>query len=301
MRAIICIANVAGRVGKSMTAAFVASELALLGYNTLLVDSDPQAGATQYFLDPEQARLSVSDLLLKRKQTGYSWSGSPPQHEYLLTGVVQRTEIDRLELIPSDIRLARFEREPPFCTAALRSELASARDFYDYAIIDTPPYIGQILMACLIASTHVLIPVAPAPRVPEGPECLMTLVENVRGVNPRLDLLGVACNLLERHHAPSRELASSMGQWFKEKAMKSLIFRDDEIGACRLHHRPIQAFASDSAELRLAAMASRSWSILRKSASRASGVERELNPSGTGGSTSPSSSSSSCTRSNQPR
>ena len=45
----IAIANQKGGVGKSTTAATVATELALREYETLLIDADPKGNATQIF------------------------------------------------------------------------------------------------------------------------------------------------------------------------------------------------------------------------------------------------------------
>ncbi len=60
----IAIANQKGGVGKSTTAAVLATELALREYETLIVDADPQANATQIFLDPESVSTSLADVII---------------------------------------------------------------------------------------------------------------------------------------------------------------------------------------------------------------------------------------------
>jgi chromosome partitioning protein len=245
MKAIISVANIAGRVGRSMTAACLATELAMCGHKALLIDADPQAGATEYFIPAEQVRLSLLNVLVGRAGSSQPRPASAPQPECQLSDAIEQTKIEKLGLMPSKIGLARFEREPTFSIFRLKSRLEFVRNDYDYVILDTPPYLGRILTACLVASTHLLIPVAPAPRVLEGPECLLTLTEELRSVFS-VRLLGVVCNLLERQHPPSWELATGKEQWFKEVALKSMIFRDNQIEECRLHHRPIQEFAPDS-------------------------------------------------------
>lgn len=63
MRAVIGVANVARGVGKTVTAVSLAAELALRGFETLLVDADPQAEATARLVGPDGIRLSLADLL----------------------------------------------------------------------------------------------------------------------------------------------------------------------------------------------------------------------------------------------
>jgi chromosome partitioning protein len=246
MGAIICIANVAGRVGKSMTAASVATELALRGNPALLIDADPQAFATEYLMAAEEVRLSLADVLLKRTHGDPTWPALARQTEYRLADVLVPTAIGNLNVAPSKISLARFEREPNLSIFLLKNELQAVSDSYEYVIIDTPPYMGQILTACLIASTHLLIPVAPTVRVQEGPDCVLTLFEQVRLISPELELLGVFCNLLDRDDPRTLELVKNQDQWFKKKAMKSVVYSDHLIMGCCVHHQTIQTLAPHS-------------------------------------------------------
>ena len=246
MKAIICIANVAGRVGKSMTAACVAAELALRGHGTLLVDADPQAFATEYFMAAEEVRLSLSDVLVKRSHGDPTWPALARQTEYRLPDVISSTAIENLDLAPSMISLALFEREPELSIFLLRNELEALRDSYEYVLIDTPPHLGRVLTACLIASTHLLIPVAPSPRVQEGPDCVLMLFEQVRLISPELELLGVFSNLLNRDDPQTWELVKNKDQWFKKKAMKSMLYSDQRIMGCWMHHQTIQTLAPNS-------------------------------------------------------
>jgi chromosome partitioning protein len=246
MKAIICIANVASRVGKSMTAASVAAELALRGHPTLLIDADPQAFVTEYFLAAEEVRLSLSDVIVKRGRSDYLEHPAEQQTEYGLEDVIVPTGRDRLDLVPSKIGLARFEREPELSIFLLKHELRAVTDSYDYVIIDTPPYLGQILTACLIASTHLLVPVAPAVRAQEGPDCVLTLFEQVCMISPELELLGVFCNLLDRDNPQTWQLVQNKEQWFKGKAFKSMVYSDYRLMGCWTHHQTIQALAPKS-------------------------------------------------------
>jgi len=106
MKAVVCVANIAGRVGKTMTAIHVAAELALRGFETLLIDADPQAEATAHLIDPEGVRLSVADLML---------APVSPRRAHAeglcleLEDMLVPTAVPRLRLAPSSIRLTAAE------------------------------------------------------------------------------------------------------------------------------------------------------------------------------------------------
>ena len=61
---IIAIANQKGGTGKTSTTVHLGAALVRTGMEVLLVDLDPQASLTEYFLDPADQAPTVYNLLL---------------------------------------------------------------------------------------------------------------------------------------------------------------------------------------------------------------------------------------------
>jgi chromosome partitioning protein len=88
---IIAIANQKGGTGKTSTTVHLGAALVRTGMEVLLVDLDPQASLTEYFLDPADQAATVYNLLIE---------GTPLQP--LQLG-------DTIRLLPANIDLAAAE------------------------------------------------------------------------------------------------------------------------------------------------------------------------------------------------
>ncbi|MDT5156580.1 MAG: chromosome partitioning protein [Acidobacteriota bacterium] len=245
MEAIISVTNVARGVGKTATAVHLAAEWALRGFETLLVDADPQAEATALLVGEECGRLSVADALRAYEPIEHGRDDGAPLVG--LSDVLAPTELARLWLAPSSIALAATEGDDSPCIAgALHTQLAALSARFDFAVIDTPPSLGPLAAACLSASTHLLVPVAPRTQGVAGLRCLSDAFGDMpcAAEGERAELLGVVCNLFDPRERSAGEFYEGIKRLWGGGVFETIIHRDAFVEGCA--GWPVQLYAPSS-------------------------------------------------------
>lgn len=228
----IAIANQKGGVGKSTTAAMLATELALREYETLIIDADPQANATQIFLSPEQIQVSLADVLLG------------PERSVVETRMT--TEVPHLDIVPATLALANFDREPALSVTKLRSALRDLGTAYDFCLIDTPPNFGLLLTAALTAATHVLIPVQASPFALNGLQDLLGVIRKATELNEGLQVLGAVCTIYDTRVSVAGASYRALTEMMPDKALETIIHRATKLEEAPSMHQPIQLYAPNN-------------------------------------------------------
>lgn len=190
---VIAFFNQKGGVGKTSIACNVAAAIARQGLQTLVIDLDAQANATQYLSGdhPLTNRKSIADFFEASLGLGLFSSG--------LREMVSATPTRNLQIIPADGRLIELQAklESRYKVFKLRDALVdlSERLPIDVVILDCPPALNFYSMSALMAAQRVYVPFDCDAFALNGIKDVMTLVQEVReDHNTQLSIGGVIAN-----------------------------------------------------------------------------------------------------------
>jgi chromosome partitioning protein len=188
---VIAIANQKGGVGKTTLCRELSASCALRGYETLVIDCDPQGNLSQSWLDIDEVDSFLSHVLIVPDSHDGQKQDPLPLSETILT-----TSVEHLDIVPADIRLARFEMQPEWLMHRLKKELEAEEANYDLVFLDCPPQLGKLLTAALYAAEYVIVPCAADAMGLQGLADLSYTVQQIKSnVNNDLEMLGAIMNL----------------------------------------------------------------------------------------------------------
>ncbi|MFT3931508.1 MAG: ParA family protein [Spongiibacteraceae bacterium] len=150
------VANQKGGVGKTTTTVALAGLLAERGHRVLLVDLDPHGSLTSYFgYNPEEIPTSAFNLFSEQVI-----ATSDEVKKLLVPVAAIDSQSQSMQLLAASPALATVERRSLQGSGVRVSKaLALLWDDFDYALIDTPPVLGALMVNALAACERLLIPV----------------------------------------------------------------------------------------------------------------------------------------------
>ncbi|MHC4417856.1 MAG: ParA family protein [Planctomycetota bacterium] len=214
---IIAIANQKGGCGKTTTSVNLAAALAKKGQRTLILDLDPQGHATLGFgTNPETVDKTIYHALTN------------PQIP--ITKITMSTNVERLELAPSNILLSGAELELASVVGrefVLSEQLRMVKDRYDMCVIDCPPSLGLLTLNALIASTDVIVPVQVHYYAMEGLRQLLETANIIRvNFHPcNVKILGLLLTFVEDRTLFCKQIQQQMREFFGELVFDTVIHR----------------------------------------------------------------------------
>jgi chromosome partitioning protein len=214
---ILAISNQKGGEGKTTTAVNLAASLAAVEHRVLLIDLDPQGNASSSVGYPRGvARRGSYDLLLGDAE---------------LVDVVQKTELDKLDVVPASADLAGAEielvavegRESVLARALARARERGQFD-WQWVVLDCPPSLGILTLNALVAATSVMIPMQARYFSLEGLGALVGTIDRVKAaLNPNLSIEGIVFCMFDRRTNLAQQVVSEVEKHFPDRVYATMI------------------------------------------------------------------------------
>ncbi len=236
MKKIISISNQKGGVGKTTTTINLATSLAAVKKNVLIVDADPQGNAsTGLGLTYNDRKPSIYEMIHEKK---------------LLKEGIKETLIPGLKIIgantdlaAAEIELTNFEnREFVF-----RSIFADV-DNFDFIFVDCPPALGLLTINSLVASDTTLIPLQSEFFALEGLTALMQTIKLIqKNFNKNLKIEGILLTMIDKRNTLSSLVEKDVRDHFGNQVYKTTIPRNVKISEAPSHGKPALIYDTQAA------------------------------------------------------
>lgn len=228
---VVTVTNNKGGSGKTTTTVSLAAAFAERGLRVLVVDLDPQGSATEWLGGDEATTglvefsnggVRIADLVVASTTPGVQLVPTSPS--LVPSGEESRNETG-LAIVRAFVRLPHH---------------------WEIVLVDTPPMLGYLSLAPLVASDRIVVPVEPHALGLPGVASVITSIERARQrVNPRVELLGiVACRVNASIHA--REVVGRLREHFGDVVLKQTIRDSIQIAEAPAFRLPITAYAPSS-------------------------------------------------------
>ena len=232
MSTTISVINQKGGVGKTTTVINLATALSILGQKNLVIDLDPQGNATTGLgKNNNNEDINVYNLLIKKIE---------------LREVIQKTEINNLDLIGSHVNLSGLEVETAtdsrrafVLKEILSREKSGLLKKYDNIFIDCPPSLSLLTIMSLVASDELIVPLQTEFFALEGITQLVKTIDRINeNLNPGLVIRGILLTMFDKRNKLSSEVDSEARKYFKEKVYETVIPRNVRLSEAPSHGLP---------------------------------------------------------------
>ncbi len=236
MSKIISIASPKGGVGKTTTALNLSIALTKHYKKTLLIDADPGRYCTLSleFTDNEIFG-DIFDLFTYTKT---------------FREIIHKTKIPFLEVIP--FREISVNEENQLLNLAknelvIKQALENNSDYYDFIIIDCPPYLNGITTNALLASDSVIVPIKSSNYSIQAVKRIQSFIKELnRQFNSPVNLEGILLTMYEANTKTSFLTKKLLFSKFPNLTFKTTIPKNVSITEATFYKKPVISINSSA-------------------------------------------------------
>lgn len=238
----ICVVNLKGGVGKTVTSVNMAAILAgEYEKKVLVIDADPQANTTRFFGHDGKECNTIATIMSGDADYYPDW--------------VYPTRLSNVMCVPSEISLIEADIASIRTGVGIKAlsdfldaikeddELAdeAGEQAYDYCIIDCPPSFTAASVAAIAASDEVIIPIKIDAFALDGMHELLAQIDSIKLIRPGIRVAGV---LVTMWHNTA---AVVQGEELLRNAMlpvfRTHIRRSDKVDESTFARQPLEEYS----------------------------------------------------------
>ena len=235
MAYVIAMSNEKGGVAKTTSTLSLGAALAELNYRVLLIDLDPQANLSLALgMEAEEVTITSANVLIEGAA---------------IKTAIYKTDINRLDILPSNFQIENAEQFLPMRTqylTTLREALEADTLTYDYILLDCPPALGAITLNALTASNLLIIPTQAEYFSAYALRNMMGTIRRIRQeVNPSL-AYRILVTLLDRRNRTHRNIFEQLQATFGQGVFTTVIEIDTKLRESPIAGVPITQYKPTS-------------------------------------------------------
>ena len=226
---IISIATPKGGVGKTTTAVNLAVGFSMKNKKILLIDADPGGYCSSAFgFDKEKIFANLMDIFNGSKN---------------IRDTIHSTELNKLEIIPFE--KLHYTDEVKFNKLTenkyiLKESLNHIKHFYDYIIIDCPPFLYGSTINSLIASDYLIIPVNSSKFSLDAIDKMLHFTEELKNnENSNLKIDGLLLTMYEVNTKASFQMKRELFAKYPNLVFKTTIPKNTVVATSTFYNKPI--------------------------------------------------------------
>jgi chromosome partitioning protein len=233
----LAIVNNKGGVAKTSSAANIGACMSYLGFNVLLVDSDPQSNLTQHFgyYDVETSIFHAYKSVVDKEKDAKAPLIKHNENLYLLPSSMALKDMEKL--------LVTQNANQTF----LKRLLKPFQESFDYCIIDCPPSLGLLTDNALVACDSLLMPVEAGVFSLNGIKNMVQYFNDIKeDLDLKFELLGVFMTNYDQRQGISEAVRKEVKSTFGEKLFDRVIRTNVAIKDAQANGQDVFTFSKAS-------------------------------------------------------